>query len=64
MRPTDIKRAVKASRLPDESRLQQSKRLDIPYVTLRRMEFDGYVHRNPHLRAAYLKALGLSEAKP
>lgn len=64
MRPTDIKRAVKASRLPGESRLGQSNRLHIPYVTLRRMEEDGYIHRNQHLRAAYLKALGLSEGEP
>lgn len=57
MRPADIKRAVKAARLPNESRLQQSKRLGIPYVTLRRMEVGGLMHRSAILRDAYLAKL-------
>lgn len=57
MRPADIKKAVKAARKPGESRLQQSKRLGIPYVTLRRMEVSGLMHRNPVLRDGYLAKL-------
>lgn len=64
MRPIDVKRAVKASRKPNESRLQQSKRLDIPYVTLRRMEVSGLVHRNKVLRDAYMSKLTQPEAVP
>lgn len=33
-------------------------------ATIQRCEKSGQYPRNPHLRAAYLKALGLSEAKP
>lgn len=61
MRPADIKKAVKAARKPDESRLQQSKRLGIPYVTLRRMELSGLIHRSPILRDAYLAKLTPAE---
>lgn len=64
MRPTDIKRAVKSSRLPNESRLQQSKRLGIPYVTLRRMEVSGLMHRNPVLRDGYLAKLTATMSEP
>lgn len=62
MRQTDIKRAVKAARLPDESRLQMAIRLDIPYVTLRRMELVGLIHRNSILADAYLAKLTGSAA--
>lgn len=57
MKPKEIKALVKAARLPAESRAEQAKRLDIPYVTLRRMEIDGLVHRNTRLHEAYVSAL-------
>lgn len=66
MKTEEIRALVKAARLPEESRAQQAQRLDIPYVTLRRMELDGLVHRNARLHESYVSALrqGIPSEEP
>lgn len=57
MNNEEIKSAVAAARMPNESRVKMAKRLAIPYTTLRRMEVFGHVHINAILGAAYLSRL-------
>lgn len=59
MRKPPITKTILKTRLPKESRLGQAKRLGIAEPTLRRAERTNSAPANPHVRAAFLAALGL-----